>query len=307
METAVEVDRAQVLAYRIAAQGLDHASGSARVGQLAVLDLGVQDSSAGSVKLALAARLPDLPPDDLAAGDDVDDGLSLAWTHRGAPHLHRTADLPSMAAANWPRNDADAAARLGWQRARLAEAGVAGRDAFDESAAAVHDVVAEQMLDGNGGYTAMTKGAVSTAVTAKVSPGLSPYCRPCGCHHISEQLLRLTALPGGVRLEPVPAPLLLAPLPDWPWPPAETGRHRHVDQHLPAPARSGDPRRRRWLPRHQPRRAHRELARRRGRGARRRPKDVAPGRLRRRAPRRRAVACGATVAAVRPAAAGARP
>jgi len=221
METAVEVDRAQVLAYRIAAQGLDHASGSARVGQLAVLDLGVQDSSAGSVKLALAARLPDLPPDDLAAGDDVDDGLSLAWTHRGAPHLHRTADLPSMAAANWPRNDADAAARLGWQRARLAEAGVAGRDAFDESAAAVHDVVAEQMLDGNGGYTAMTKGAVSTAVTAKVSPGLSPYCRPCGCHHISEQLLRLTALPGGVRLAPVPAPLLLAPLPDWPWPPAE--------------------------------------------------------------------------------------
>jgi hypothetical protein len=122
---------------------------------------------------------------------------------------------------------------LGWQRARLAAAGVAGRDAFVETADAVQAVVAQQMLDGNGGYTAMAKGVMSAAVTAKVSPGLSPYCRPCGCHHISEQLLRLTALPAGVRLEPVAAPLLFAPLHDWPGPPAEpTGRDALIETYL---------------------------------------------------------------------------
>jgi hypothetical protein len=64
----VEVDRAQVLAYRIAAQGLDERrNSSVGVGELEVLDLGVQDSSAGSVKLALAARLPDLSPAELGA------------------------------------------------------------------------------------------------------------------------------------------------------------------------------------------------------------------------------------------------
>lgn len=72
-----------------------------------------------------------------------------------------------------------------------------------------------------GGYTAMTKGAVSAAVTARISPGLSPWCRPCGTHHVSEQLLRLTALPAGVRLEPGPGPLLLAPIDGWPGRPAE--------------------------------------------------------------------------------------
>jgi hypothetical protein len=59
----LEVTRAQVMAYRAAAHGLDrHAKTAA---DLAVLDLGVQ-SAGESARLAIAARLADVPsgPDD---------------------------------------------------------------------------------------------------------------------------------------------------------------------------------------------------------------------------------------------------
>lgn len=52
-----DVDRAQVLAYRVAAHELDRVIG--RLGELAMLDLGVQDTPYGSTRLALGpARRP---------------------------------------------------------------------------------------------------------------------------------------------------------------------------------------------------------------------------------------------------------
>lgn len=54
MRMAVDVDRGQVLAYRVAAHELERAAGPPC--ELAVLDLGVQDTPYGSARLALAAR-----------------------------------------------------------------------------------------------------------------------------------------------------------------------------------------------------------------------------------------------------------
>jgi hypothetical protein len=203
----VIVSREQVLAHRQAVHGLVERRSA--LGELAVLDLGVQNTPPGALQAALSARLADpLPPSaDLTAGGT----LTLAWTLRGAPHLHRDADLPMLAAACWPRDDADAAARLGWQRKRLAEVGGAARWAFRTVAEAVGAVLTRPL----------TKAELSRAVTDAVPAQLSPFCRPCGVHHVGEQLLRLAALPGGARLVPGSRPLTFEPIPGWPGPPAD--------------------------------------------------------------------------------------
>jgi hypothetical protein len=203
----VIVSREQVLAHRQAVQGLVERRAS--VVGLAVLDLGVQNTPPGALSAALSARLAEpLPPSaDLTAGGT----LTLAWTLRGAPHLHRDADLPMLAAAGWPRDDADAAARLGWQRQRLAEVDGAARWAFRTVAEAVGAVLTRSL----------TKAELSRAVTVAIPERLSPFCKPCGVHHVGEQLLRLAALPGGARLVPGSRPLTFEPIPHWPGPPAD--------------------------------------------------------------------------------------
>jgi hypothetical protein len=201
------LSREQVLAHRVAAHGLvERAAG---IEDVAVLDLGVQNSPPGALPVALSARLagPLVPDADLTAGG----ALTLAWSVRGAPHLHRTDRLRELAAACWPRDDTDAAARLSWQRARLAEVDGAARWAYRTVAEAV-----ARVLQGP-----LTKSALSTAVTAAVPPELSPFCKPCGVHHVGEQLLRVAALPGGARLRPGSRPLIIEPIPDWAGPPAD--------------------------------------------------------------------------------------
>lgn len=181
------VDRAQVLAHRVAVQGLLRDRPPDRV-----LDLGVQHAGT-SVALALAARTDE----PLQSGP-------VAWTHRGAPHRHRPdgdAGLPALAAASYPFGDADAAARAHWSRPQQAALGMGAREAIDRAADALAAVVAGPM----------TKGAASTAVTARLPCALLRDCRPCGAVHVNEQLMRLAALPAGVALDTTGPTLLLEP------------------------------------------------------------------------------------------------
>ncbi|OZM75174.1 hypothetical protein CFN78_03155 [Amycolatopsis antarctica] len=204
------VDRAQVLAHRIAAQGLHRTETDPH--RLAVLDLGVQDNQRDSAALALAARCSG---EVTGAALDADPRFTLSWTHRGAPHVHRTADMPGLPAALLPLSEADAQARMGWQRGRVAEAGMPAARALLEAARALRTVVTAPM----------TKGAVSTEMTRSVPAGLAAWCRPCGAIHVHEQLMRLAGIHAGVRLEPGVTPAVLAPL-------AGRGRVRST----PAPA-----------------------------------------------------------------------
>jgi hypothetical protein len=185
-----EFTRARALAYRIAAHGLGDGPAP---GAQAVLELGVQDTPAGSARHALAERGAD------------DRGLTLAWSLRGAPHLHHLGRLPRLGAALWPLNDADARARLLWTTSRHEVMKVDALSAFRLAAGALAATVTRPM----------PRGEASAAVTALLPEELSEWCARCKSTHVSETLFRQAMLLAGVGLERADRELLLLPLPGW--------------------------------------------------------------------------------------------
>lgn len=85
------------------AQQLDRESGDHA--DTAVLDIGAQDTGPDGAMWALAIRGV-----DVSGLPDIE--LVRLWTIRGAPHLYRRTDLPSVAAAVEPFSDADAGKRI---------------------------------------------------------------------------------------------------------------------------------------------------------------------------------------------------
>ena len=100
--TAFDVDRGQVLAYRVAAHGLHRDTGTDQAG-LRVFDLGVQHAHPDSARLAIAARVLE-PVADLLDREE----FAIVWSFRGAPHLLRQADVATIAGELWPWSEADA-------------------------------------------------------------------------------------------------------------------------------------------------------------------------------------------------------
>lgn len=158
--------------------------------KLAVLDLGVQDTPYGSARTALAVRTT-RPLDDPA--------LRLVWSIRGAPHLHRARDLATLTSALWPVSDADAAGRIAGP---IGDGRRLGLTAFNQTARALREVVRQPM----------TKGEVSTEVSARVDPSLTYDCRSCRTRHISNLLFQQAGLAGGVQLQVSGRVTRLAPL-----------------------------------------------------------------------------------------------
>lgn len=193
----LDVAREQVLAYRVAAQELHRVA--LPPSQLAVLDLGVQDTPYGSARQALAARTS-APLDD--------ESLALVWSARGAPHLHRRAALSQLATALWPFSDADATARIA--SSQIKEGARLGLEAFTVTAEAVHEVVTGPL----------TKGEVSAAVSARIPESLTYWCHSCKAQHLSGGLFQQVGLAGGARLEPGSSPTTLRPIDGWPGVPA---------------------------------------------------------------------------------------
>ncbi|MGH3433780.1 MAG: DNA glycosylase AlkZ-like family protein [Thermocrispum sp.] len=222
----LKVDRVQVQAFRIAAHELHRPH--AVPADLAVLRLGVQDAGQVAARLATATRL-DGDPERFAGATFTETlraaGVTLAWTHRGAPHLHHADDLPTLATAMVPLDDADAQARLSWQRKDVAEAGMPVTEALTTAASKLRGVV----------DATMTKGTASEAVSKILPPGLVRWCRGCEATHIHEQLMRLVTLRAGVRLEPDVSPATLTPIDGWPGvttEPAEAACTRVVEEYL---------------------------------------------------------------------------
>jgi hypothetical protein len=195
--TMLTIDRRQALAYRIAAHGLHRETDDATT--LQVFDLGVQDDfQRGTAEVSMLARLATAAPIGLAE----DPRFTLAWSHRGAPHYHRTADIRTLLRALPPWDAADAAARLSWQRRDVEAAGMPADEAVRTAARALRDVVGRTM----------TKGEASEAVTAAIPDGLSLWCRRCQATHIHDQLMRLATPLAGIALQPGTSPATLVPL-----------------------------------------------------------------------------------------------
>ncbi|REE94985.1 DNA glycosylase AlkZ-like family protein [Thermomonospora umbrina] len=203
----IEVDRTRVMAYRVEAHGLDRPVD----GEPAVLDLGVQDTPPGTAAVALAARGWTAPED----GSTV-----LTWSTRGAPHLHRRADLTMLARALWPLSDADATARI--SSARIKEGAASGIAAFRAAAEAMREVVTGPM----------PKGEVSRAVSDLVPPELTYECAACAARHISGALFQQVGAAAGVQLVPGRG-TVLAPVEGSPGVPAEaSGTDRLIEAYL---------------------------------------------------------------------------
>jgi hypothetical protein len=187
-------DRAQVMAFRVAAHGLAK-RGRGKPADLDVLDLGVQEYAPGSLPVALAARTT-------AAFDD--DRLIMVWAARGAPHLHRRRDLPALVQQLWPLSDADAAARI--KSSQMPEAGKLGIEAFRVTAAAFREVLTRSMA----------RGEVSTQVSKRVPRELTYECRSCRARHVGGNIWQVAGLAGGVEVESRGREATLGPIPGAP-------------------------------------------------------------------------------------------
>jgi hypothetical protein len=221
MSSAPRVGRKQVLAYRVIANCL-HERFDGGPADLGVLDLGVPNVPAGAARQALAARCT----------QPLAGGLTLAWSTRGAPHLHRPADLPALAAALWPLADADAAARFATAQLPPA-AGKLGVEAFRATAAAFQDVV----------RAPTAKGEASRAVSDLVPAELTYDCKPCGARHISGGLFQQAGLAGGVALDEDATKTVLVPAdprPSIPGSPSGTAQFVRAYLRLLGPATPGD-------------------------------------------------------------------
>ncbi|MCO8273625.1 winged helix DNA-binding domain-containing protein [Actinoplanes sp. TRM 88003] len=195
----VTVDRAQAMAYRVAALGLAERS-SARPADLPILDLGVQEYTPGSAQVALAAR---------TSADPADDRLITVWAARGAPHQHRRADLPALVEQLWPISDADASARI--KSGQIPEGMRLGLEAFRVTAEAFRQVVKEPM----------PRGEVSTQVSKLVPRALTYECRSCEARHIAGNVWQHSGLPGGIEIQSRGRDAMLGPIPDAPPRPSE--------------------------------------------------------------------------------------
>jgi hypothetical protein len=196
----MDVTREQVIAYRIAAHGLHRDAKS--IGALGVFDIGVQDAMGHPAALAFAARLPasvSLAPDDLPIGPGH--RLALAWTLRGAPHVHRRRDLDAVARALWPLSEADAAGRLNESGPSVKRAGIPALEQFQLAVDAMREVVS----------SATAKGAASTAVTKRIPAPMRRDCRACKTRHISDSAMRAASPAAGLEMEPGTAPPVLLP------------------------------------------------------------------------------------------------
>lgn len=187
----VRLRRSDILRYRFHQHQLDRPADSvASVADIAILDLGVQDTGTGGFSWALVNR---------GAPSKRGEDVALAWTIRGAPHAYRRVDLPGIVTATAPYGEADAAKRIFDAAKPLKAANISVLDALRTVADHMRAIV----------HAPTSKGDVSGALTKALEPAYLRFCGPCDTTHIFEMPFRLAALQAGLELEAETSPPVL--------------------------------------------------------------------------------------------------
>jgi hypothetical protein len=197
--------RGKVLAYRANAHHLIRRLPAREWSE--AFAVGLQDTPPGSALLALAARVEgadaELWENERVASRD----LVVSWALRGAPYAHLMEDHDRFSVAARPTGDQSWLTLLNWTRGTPQQVGMAG----DEAVAQVASEVEALLRNGP-----MTKPDLSTALRDVLPSGLLPWCRGCKVHHVSEQVLRVAALFGGIVFGPdLDGSLTLARADEW--------------------------------------------------------------------------------------------
>lgn len=198
MPAALSLTRAEVLGFRWRAHGLDTETGRATVASIAILDLGIQDTGEGA-RWALHNRGLAMS----AQAGSFHDELLYSWTLRGAPHAYRRVDAAAIAVATAPLDERDAGKRIFDAAKPLRDKGIPFVEGLTRVARTEREIVTAPTV----------KGAMSTALTARLPAEHLRFCRPCNATHSYEQPFRIAALQAGLELEPDTSPPVLRRIP----------------------------------------------------------------------------------------------
>lgn len=162
------------------------------VADVAVLDLGVQETGPVGALWSLVCRGLTLP-------DDVERELVWAWTLRGAPHAYRRRDVVKIAAATAPYDEQDAASRIFDASTPLRRNGIEVRNELRHIAELQRELVRDPV----------EKGVLSAELTERLDEHSVRWCVPCQATHPWELPFRLAALQAGLELAPGTSPPVL--------------------------------------------------------------------------------------------------
>jgi hypothetical protein len=196
------VEPAQVLAFRLARQGLADRAGRTLAEAAA---WPASDVTRGTAALALAARADGVTRE--ACDRTVDAGeLVVAPSLRAALHAQAPADAGLWGRALLASEEAELREQLGAGAQRhLDREGLRAVEALEEVARATEEALA--------GGRALGKDELHEELRGRVRGELLPWCEGCRSHHVSPMLWRYAGVRVGMRMDAARRFVLGAPAP----------------------------------------------------------------------------------------------
>lgn len=185
-----DVERDQVLAFRVGRHGLDARRSLTLAGAAACP---ASDFQRGSALLALAARSSGVTREGYDRATDSGE-LVLGPSLRAAIHALAPVDFALYGRALIAEKDEELGEQLGPRLERqLGDARIAPHDALEEVAHAIDAALA--------GGRALSKNELHEELRGRVRGELLPWCQGCGSHHVAPMLWRFGGVRAGMRCD----------------------------------------------------------------------------------------------------------